>query len=255
MGKHGSKGMTTEHRSPRFHVPGELFPGGEIRLPELVARHIAVLRLRQDQEITLFNGRAGQYQAVLSSLARGQVSATVLQFDEVERESPLHITLAQCLSAGDRMDMTLQKATELGVATITPLASERSIVRLSAERAERRLEHWRNVVIAACEQCGRNRIPEVHPVTDLLPWLTQPPAGMCMLLDPEAGLGASSLPAVVPEAVTLLVGPEGGLTPDERAFAKRSGFLPLRLGPRTLRTETAPLATLAVLQTAWGDFR
>ena len=255
MGKHGSTGMTTEQRSPRFHVPGELSPGEEIHLPEHVARHIAVLRLRQDQEITLFNGTAGQYRAVLINLARRGVSAKILQFQDIERDSPLHITLAQCLSAGDRMDMTLQKATELGVATIVPLASERSVVRLSVERAERRLEHWRNVVIAACEQCGRNRIPEVRPVADLLPWLSQPPAGMRMLLDPEAGLGTSSLPAVAPEAVTLLIGPEGGLTTDERAIAKRGGFLPLRLGPRTLRTETAPLATLAVLQTVWGDFR
>lgn len=255
MGKHRSTGTATAQRSPRFHVPGELFPGSEIRLPERVVRHIGVLRLRQDQEITLFNGVGGQYQAVLSGLARGQISAKVLQFQDIERESPLHITLAQCLSAGDRMDLTLQKATELGVAEIVPLSSERSIVRLSAERAMRRLEHWRNIVIAACEQCGRNRIPEVRPVTDLLPWLSQPPAGMCMLLDPEAGLGASSLPAAAPEAVTLLIGPEGGLTTDEQAFARRGGFLPMRLGPRTLRTETAPLATLAVLQTVWGDFR
>jgi 16S rRNA (uracil1498-N3)-methyltransferase len=247
--------MASEQRLPRFHVPDELSPGGKIRLPDRVARHIAVLRLRQDQEITLFNGRSGQYQAVLSNLERGQVSVRILQFQDIERESPLNITLAQCLSAGDRMDMTLQKATELGVAAIVPLASKRSIVRLSAERAARRLEHWRNVVIAACEQCGRNRIPEVRPVAELLPWLSQPPTGMCMLLDPEAGLGVSSLPAIAPEALTLLIGPEGGLTPDERAFAGRGGFMPIRLGPRTLRTETAPLATLATLQTVWGDFR
>jgi 16S rRNA (uracil1498-N3)-methyltransferase len=247
--------MTAEQRAPRFHVPDELCLGSEIRLPERVVRHISVLRLRRDQEITLFNGSAGQYRAALSNLARGHVCATILEFQDIERESPLHITLAQCLSAGDRMDMTLQKATELGVAAIVPLISKRSVVRLSEERAERRLEHWRNIVIAACEQSGRNRVPQVHPVTDLLPWLSRPPTGMCLQLDPQAGLGTTSLPTGAPEAITLLIGPEGGLAPDEREFAKRGGFLPMRLGPRTLRTETAPLATLAVLQTLWGDFR
>ena len=255
MGKPPTPSTSAERPAPRFYVPDTLFPGNEIRLPERVARHIAVLRLRPDEGITLFNGRAGQYRAVVNGLGRDRCSARVLEFQDTECESPLNMTLAQCLSAGDRMDVTLQKATELGVSIIVPLQSERSVVRLSAERAQRRLEHWRNVVISACEQCGRNRIPEVKPLAELLPWLAQPATGLRLLLDPENGSGTASLPASAPSAITLLIGSEGGFASHERSAAERSGFQPLRLGPRVLRTETAPLAAIAVLQTQWGDFR
>jgi len=240
---------------PRLFVPDGLSPGAEVRLPERAARHIAVLRLRQDDEVSLFNGNGGQYRAVLSSLGRDRSLARVVEFQPVERESPLTLNLAQCISSGDRMDTTLQKATELGVSCIIPLASERSVVRLSAERAERRLEHWRSVVIAACEQCGRNRVPEVQAVGELLPWLATSAPGMRMWLDPGAAQNAGDLKTTAPSSITLLVGAEGGFAPHERSAIERSGFLPIRLGPRTLRTETAPLAALAALQTLWGDFR
>ncbi len=244
------------HRAPRFFVPEMLTPGTEIRLPERAARHIAVLRLRDGAAITLFNGEGGECRAVLTSLVRDRVSARIVERFDTERESPLAITLAQCVSAGDRMDFVLQKATELGATRIVPVVSERSIVRVSGERAERKLEHWRNVVLAACEQCGRNRPPVIPPMVELHPWLASLPAsessGTRLLLAPDGLAGAGSLARET--RVTLLVGPEGGLAAHEREAAERAGFKPVRLGPRVLRTETAPLAALAVLQTLWGDF-
>lgn len=255
MGKPPIPPAPGDRPAPRFHVPDALSAGSSIRLPERVARHMAALRLHAGADIILFNGTAGQYRATLQKPGRDYCAAQVLDFQAMERESPLNMTLAQCLSAGDRMDMSLQKATELGVSAIAPLESERSVVRLSAERARRRLDHWRNVVIAACEQCGRNRIPEVSPLAALLPWLGQPLSGLRLVLDPEAASGTAELPVHAPEAITLLIGSEGGFAPHERAAIERAGFRPLRLGPRVLRTETAPLAALAVLQSRWGDFR
>jgi 16S rRNA (uracil1498-N3)-methyltransferase len=150
------------------------------------------------------------------------------------------------------MDTTLQKSTELGVRRIVPIASERSVVRLSGDRAERRVAHWRNVVIAACEQCGRNRVPEVAGITTIEAFLDdQDSGGLRLLLDPEADRALREFPR--PEKVSLLVGPEGGLTERERASAERSGYVPVRFGPRVLRTETAPLAAIAAMQTLWGD--
>ncbi len=171
----------------------------------------------------------------------------------MERESPLAITLAQCLSSADRMDITLQKSTELGVSRIVPLASERSVVKLSGERADRRVAHWRNVLVAACEQCGRNRVPEVAAITDLADFLGVPGRrrGLRLLLAPDASRDLRSLEPA--SAVTLLVGPEGGLAPQERRHAEASGFVPIRFGPRVLRTETAPLAAIAAMQALWGD--
>ena len=244
------------HRAPRFFVPEMLVPGADIRLPERAARHVAVLRLREGVAITLFNGEGGECRAVLTGLARDRVTARIVERLDTERESPLAITLAQCVSAGDRMDFVLQKATELGATTLIPVASERSIVRVSGDRAERKLEHWRNVVIAACEQCGRNRPPLIPAMAALHPWLAGLPMsrtdGARLLLAPDGVAGAGSLARET--RVTLLVGPEGGLAAHEREAAERAGFTPVRLGPRVLRTETAPLAALAVLQTLWGDF-
>ena len=243
--------------APRFHVPDGLAPGAQIRLPDRAARHVAVLRLRAGDAIRLFDGSGGEFQAQLTALERSRITALIGQRSELERESPLGITLAQCLSGGDRMGLALQKATELGVAAILPLASERSVVRLSAERAERKLEHWRNVVIAACEQCGRNRVPTVHAPQDLHAWLAGSDAGaLRLMLLPQADRSLSELAPPAPGApITLLAGPEGGLAPHETAAALRAGFTAVRLGPRVLRTETAPLAALAALQMLWGDFR
>jgi 16S rRNA (uracil1498-N3)-methyltransferase len=170
-------------------------------------------------------------------------------------ETPLPIALAQSISSRERMDLTLQKATELGVAQIWPLATKRSLVRLSDERAERRVAHWQHLVAAACEQCGRNRLPEVHPPEPLPDWLSRLPAqngALRLVLSPAASQRLAELAA--PSSVLLLIGPEGGLTPDEVELAQHFGFVGVRLGPRILRTETAALAAISAIQALWGDF-
>jgi 16S rRNA (uracil1498-N3)-methyltransferase len=238
--------------APRFFAPVQLSLGAEIELPERVARHCAVLRLRRGDAVILFNGEGGEFSAELTRVSRGNAQVRVISRQTPERESPLAIALAQCVSSGDRMDTTLQKSTELGVSRIVPIASERSVVRLSSDRADRRVAHWRNVVIAACEQCGRNHLPEVAAITDLAVFLSGGAGdGLRLLLAPDADRDLKQLEP--PRRVTLLVGPEGGLAPEERRGAQRSGFVPVRFGPRVLRTETAPLAAIAAMQALWGD--
>jgi len=238
--------------APRFFAPVKLSPGTEIELPERVARHCAVLRLRRGETVILFNGEGGECTAELTRGSRGNPHAHVISRHPVERESPLAIALAQCVSSGDRMDITLQKSTELGVSRIVPIASERSVVRLSSDRADRRVERWRNVVIAACEQCGRNRVPEVAGITELDTFLAGAGSDeLRLLLAPNASRAMKHL--IPGRAVTLLVGPEGGFTPEERRRAEDSGFVPVCFGPRVLRTETAPLAAIAAMQALWGD--
>src|SRR5712692_12024048 len=237
---------------PRFFAPLQLSLGTEIELPERVARHCAVLRLRRGDAVVLFNGEGGEFSAELTRVSRGDARAYVISRQTPERESPLAIALAQCVSSGDRMDATLQKSTELGVSRIVPIASERSIVRLSSDRADRRVAHWRNVVIAACEQCGRNHVPEVAAIIDFDAFLGRAASDelrLLLVLDADRDLKQFEPPA----KVTLLVGPEGGLAPEERQRAERRGFVPVRFGPRVLRTETAPLATIAAMQALWGD--
>lgn len=238
--------------APRIFAAVDLPLGTEIRLTERAARHLAVLRLGSGDSLTLFNGRGGEYSAELTRISPKDARARVLSKVTSERESPLSVSLAQCVSSGDRMDITLQKSTELGVSRIVPIASERAVVKLSGDRAEKRLAHWRSVVIAACEQCGRNRIPEVAAITEIGDFLDQKAyAGLRLLLAPDATWTLKQL--APPPEVVLLVGPEGGLTAPEREDAERAGFVPVRLGPRILRTETAPLAAIAAMQTLWGD--
>ena len=249
---------------PRVYVDLALASGNEVELPEAAANHVVrVLRLRTGEALTLFNGRGGEYAATLADAgaARGaRARVRVGSHAAVERESPLRLTLLQGIARGERMDHIVQKATELGVTRIVPLASERSVVRLDASTAARRLEHWRAIAIAACEQCGRNRPPVIDAVAgleriaDSVPALVldAAEAGARLLLEPSA---ATALTAVVPglTAATLLVGPEGGLSERVRALARRAGFTPCRLGPRILRTETAPLVALTALQLLAGD--
>lgn len=238
--------------APRLFTPVDLPPGAEIQLPDHAARHLAVLRLSGGDAITLFDGQGGEFTAELTRVSPKAARARVLSKLPLERESPLPILLAQCISSGDRMDTTLQKSTELGVSRIVPVASERSVVKLSGDRAEKRVAHWRNVVIAACEQCGRNRIPEVLAITHISDFLGSAAwSGLRLLLAPDGGRKLAQLAR--PDEVTLLVGPEGGLTAREHRDAERSGFIPVRFGPRVLRTETAPLAVIAAMQTLWGD--
>ena len=236
----------------RFFLDGPLAAGADVDLPERVARHVAVLRMQTGDALTLFNGSGGEYECMLTRVAKDSVRARVLAWRDLERESGLAITLAQGLSGGDRMDYAMQKATELGVRVIRPIASERSVVRLSDERADRRLAHWRSVVTAACEQCRRNRPPEVRPVATLGAFLSEAGAGsQQLLLTPS---GTVRLRDLAPAAsVIVLIGPEGGLSDDEERLVLRAGFTAVRVGPRVLRTETAPLAAIGALQAMWGD--
>jgi 16S rRNA (uracil1498-N3)-methyltransferase len=230
-----------------------LSPGAEIALPETAARHaVTVLRLQVGDTLSLFNGEGGEYRATLVAVSKREARVRLTQFQATERESPVDITLALGISAGERMDYSLQKATELGVSAIAPLATERSVVKLAGERAGKRLQHWQHVVIAACEQCGRNRVPAVAPVQKLFDYLAAVDRNQRLLmLSPDAD---TPLKLVAPTAAAvLLIGPEGGLAPAEYQAAQASGFEPVKLGPRILRTETAPVAALAVLQALWGD--
>jgi 16S rRNA (uracil1498-N3)-methyltransferase len=239
----------------RFYCPLRLGPGQTLDLPPDAAHHAAkVLRMEAGHEVTLFNGEGGEYAATITHIGKNGVTVKTGAFREHEVESLLNVTLAQAISSGDKMDYTLQKAVELGVTHIQPLFSERCVVKLTGDRAEKRVRHWQQVVISACEQCGRNRVPEVAPSQPLIPWLgSLPPDAQHLMLAPGAQHSLSELPA--PTApVTLLIGPEGGLSPNEIRAAESRGFTPVRLGPRVLRTETAALVALAAMQTLWGDF-
>jgi len=237
----------------RLYCDLPLSPGAEITLPEAAARHaVTVLRLQPGDTLILFNGTGGEYRASLVAVNKRETRVRLLEFDALERESPLQITLALAISAGERMDYSLQKATELGISAIAPLATERSLVKLSGERADKRLQHWQHVVIAACEQCGRNRVPVVAPVQKFYAYLAAVERNKRrLLLSPDAPTPLKRVPPAA--GVVLLVGAEGGLSPAEREAAEASGFEPVSLGPRILRTETAPVAALALLQALWGD--
>jgi len=237
----------------RLYCDLALSPGAEITLPEGAARHAAtVLRLQAGDTLSLFNGAGGEYKSILVAVSKREVRARLLEFQASEHESPLDITLALGISAGERMEYSLQKATELGVTAFQPLATERSVVKLAGERAEKRQQHWQHVVIAACEQCGRNRVPVVAPVQKLYAYLAAVERSKrLLLLSPQADTPLKQI-APAPAAV-LLVGAEGGFAAAEYQAARSSGFEPVSLGPRILRTETAPVAALAVLQALWGD--
>lgn len=245
--------------SPRFYCPIALAEGLRADLPEGAARHAArVLRLRAGDDLTLFDATGGEYAARIVSVERERVAVEVLAWRDVECESPLSITLVQALQAGEKMDLTVQKAVELGVADLVPVISRRSVVRLEGERALRRVEHWRGVVASACEQCGRNRVPGVAVLEGLERWLAKPPAPGVrrLMLAPGAEHTLATLPPPsAAERIELLIGAEGGLAPEEMQAAVQAGFVAIRLGPRILRTETAGLAALAAMQFLWGDFR
>lgn len=240
--------------TPRLYVDLPLATGRELDLPPEAAAHVArVLRLRAGEPVLLFNGDGRDFAATLLAVQRQDVRVLVGDCGEVEAAPVLRLHLAVGVSRGERMDFVIQKAVELGVAGIRPLFTERSVVRLDAERLARRHAHWHGVLVAACEQSGRRRLPRLHEAQALADWLPTV-AGTALLLDPRAERSLATLPAPHGE-VTLLVGPEGGLSADERARAVRSGLVAVRLGPRILRTETAPLAALAAMQVLWGDLR
>ena len=244
--------------SPRFHCPVPLAAGTSIELPENAARHAArVLRLRVGDDVVLFEGNGGECTARIAAVERDRVTVDVLDRQAVEREAPIRVTLVQALQSGDKMDLTIQKAVELGAVGVVPVASRRSVLRLEGERAAKRVEHWRGVAVAACEQCGRNRVPPVAGIESLERWLSQPaPANVLrLMLAPGADATLAALPRPTADTrIELVIGAEGGLAPEELEKATQAGFVGVRLGPRILRTETAGLAALAALQCLWGDF-
>jgi len=249
--------MTEDRKSlTRLYFPGQIADHGECILPPAQAHHVArVLRLKAGDEVTMFDGSGAEYPAAIVRLDRSAVTLRVGEPRERDRESPLAISLAQAISSGERMDYTVQKAVELGAVRIEPLLSSRCVVRLAGERALRRAAHWQAVAVAACEQCGRNRVPEIAPVMAFGDWLGRQSGAderWRLLLAPHTGVRLREL-ARPAGAVTLLVGPEGGFTPEEEDAARLAGFSPVRLGPRVLRTETTAVAALAALQTLWGD--
>ncbi|CAG4884578.1 Ribosomal RNA small subunit methyltransferase E [Georgfuchsia toluolica] len=240
--------------SPRFFTPSLLAPGASVDLPPEAAHHAAnVLRLKPDDEVRLFDGRGGEWTAHIVRM-KPTVHVALDRFDPASHAPELRVTLVQALPAADKMDWVMQKAVELGVAVIQPVVARRSVVRLSGEKLARRQLHWRNVVVAACEQCNANMLPNISPLHDLPQYLAQPAAEneLRLLLLPGAGERLRDLPR--PKgSVTILVGPEGGFEEGEIEIALLSGFKPLGFGPRVLRTETAGLAMLAALMAIWGD--
>jgi len=241
---------------PRFYCPPPLPLGGLFDLPPEAAHHAArVLRLRAGSRVEIFDGLGNECHGLIAELSGKRVIVGDITASSANRESPLQIVLAQAMSSSEKMDWVIQKATELGVTEIQPLDTERSVARLSAERAAKRREHWRQVAISACEQCGRNVLPEIHAPLDIMVWLQQVKElpGTRLILLPQSAASLHSLEK--PEGkVMLLIGAEGGFTETERDSALYCGFTPIRLGARVLRTETAAVAGLAALQALWGDF-
>jgi 16S rRNA (uracil1498-N3)-methyltransferase len=249
-------GLHALTRAPRFYVDAPLQPGGSCVLPEEAAHHaVHVMRLRSGDDVVLFNGRGGEYSGRIAAVEKLRISTDVLAHHAVERESALRVTLVQAVSAGDRMDFTVRKAVELGVAAIQPVLATRSVARPKGERAQSRRDHWQKVAIAACEQCGRNQIPVVEAlIVDAAAYRPPGETALKMLLSPLAELRFSAACEKVGSDVILAAGPEAGFTAEEEAAFVYSGFIPARLGPRVLRTETAALAALAALNALRGDF-
>jgi 16S rRNA (uracil1498-N3)-methyltransferase len=244
--------------APRLFVDVPLSGGATIDLPEGPFRHLVqVLRMQAGEALVLFDGRGGEYEAQLASVAKRSATVSVGAHRAVDRESALDLTLVQGISKGERMDFTIQKAVELGVTRIAPVTTERCNVHLDAERQEKRMEHWRGVIVSACEQSGRTRVPGLDPVRSLAAHLAIESKAVRFVLDPQAGTSLAAAAQAVQEgqAMALIVGPEGGLGESELQLAARSGVSGVNLGPRVLRTETAGMTALAVLQATRGDLR
>lgn len=239
---------------PRFYVNFALSPDSVVELPDNVVRHLNVLRVKNTEEIVLFNGNGKSYPALPEVLEKRRASVRILREEATDNESPLNITLVQAVSSAERMDFTLQKSVELGVAEIRPVISERCVVRLSGERAEKRVARWQEIVVSACEQSGRNIVPKVLPLTTYAQALQQLPQETTKLL--MSLNRAQKLSDVRPQSgkIVFMVGPEGGWTEKEEQQAFDAGFQSVTLGKRVLRTETASLAAIAAMQTLWGDF-
>lgn len=249
-------------RIPRFYFPNLLAPGARVALPQDAAHHaVRVLRLGENDLVRLFNGDGCEYRARIVRFDKQVVVVLIESSAPLSCESPLNVLLVQGISSGERMDYTLQKSVELGVGAIQPIQAERSVVKLSGERMLKRMQHWQSVVASACEQSGRNVVPEVRPVSGLMDWLASVSGergegegeALRILLSPDAELSLRDLEKPA-GSVALAAGPEGGFSDHEHAALKQCGYIAVKLGPRILRTETAALAALAALQILWGDY-
>lgn len=239
----------------RVYLDLPLASGHRLELPEGAFRHLVqVLRMQAGDALTVFDGRGGEYAAQLEAVAKRGATLRIGSFHDVSRESALDLTLVQGISKGDRMDFTIQKAVELGVTRIVPVSTERCNVNLGAERQDKKFEHWRGVMISACEQSGRTRVPELCAVQRFADWLAQPAHGPRLMLDPQAAIPLAAVKGPV-AGLSLVVGPEGGLSPAELRIGSTAGCLGVRLGPRVLRTETAGVVALSVVQALFGDLR
>ena len=243
-------------RIPRLYQPSGLTSGSEIQLIDTAARHaISVLRLRTGDAVELFDGAGDVCEGEIVAIRKHMVTVAIGEVRQQSRESNLAVTLAMGIAKGERMDFAIQKSVELGVHQFQPLLTERTVVRLNTQRAQRRFDHWRAVSISACEQSGRNHLPALAPVAPLSQWLGQwcPSDSLGVMPTPGACTGLRSVPPPPNATVTVLIGPEGGLSLAERESAIACGFTPVHLGARVLRTETAALSALAAMMTLWGD--
>ena len=238
---------------PRFYLPATLAPHTTFSLPDNIVRHIHVLRLNTGDNITLFNGTGSDFDATLQEIGKRHAQCHITTQKQPENESPLQITLIQAISSGERMDFTLQKSVELGVHAICPIISERCVVRLSGERADKRVQRWQDIVIAACEQSGRSIVPTVLPVVSFSDYLRQMPPELHLMMSLRRATTLRDI-APAPQTLRLMIGPEGGWTPAEEQAAQAAGVHAITLGKRVLRTETASLAAMAAMQVLWGDF-
>jgi 16S rRNA (uracil1498-N3)-methyltransferase len=239
---------------PRFHCPIPLSIGASITLPDYIVHHMHVLRLSVGDNIVLFNGSGGEYIATLTLIEKKRATAEIKTFSPRDAELPYAITLAQALPEASKMEWIIEKAVELGAAGIQPLAAQRCVVKLNAERAEKKLAHWQGILIAAAEQSGRTRVPHLAEPGDFTSWIAQQNLHRRILLSPRAEQSLSDWAKHhPPQAVALLIGPEGGFTETEETMARQHGVLTLSMGPRVLRTETAGMAALAALNAVWGE--
>ncbi len=241
---------------PRIYSETELSPNSTTALSESSRRHVVqVLRLKQADPLILFDGNGGEFPATIDRIEKRSVTALVTERENPKRESPIAIHLFQGISKGERMDYAIQKAVESGVTEITPIFCERSVVKLEQKRLHKKTEHWRKVVISACEQCGRNIIPPVHDPVTLHKMLSGNGSKYGFILDPESDqkLSEFTQPEPSTESIGIIIGPEGGLTDQEMISAQDGGFHGVTMGPRILRTETAPVVAITIMQTLWGD--
>ena len=241
-------------RIPRIYYPHSLAIHNTVTLDNATAHYVGhVLRLKNDSLLTIFNNRGGEYQCRIINRRKREIDIAIEKFDAIEKESPLNIHLGQAISRHEKMDWVIQKTTELGIQEITPLFTERCAVKLNEQRWQKRLQHWQSIAISACEQCGRNRLPIIHPPQQLADWVIAQQNELKLILSPHESSSLDIKNNTTIENISLLIGAEGGLSEQEINIAKQQQFQPIQLGSRILRTETAAVTALSILQYQWGD--